>query len=87
MLCQFVEREVRHGYIDWEYTPEHSFAKREMDELYKWWTEEYDPDYPYSLPLEDLKNMDNRLDIEEEQAILLRDNCKRVIDLIPFLWT
>lgn len=87
VLCQFVEKEVRHGYIDWEYTAEHSFAKQEMDELYKWWTEEYDPDYPYSLPLEDLKKIDNTLDIEEEQAILLRNNCKRVIDLIPFMWT
>lgn len=37
LLVDFMEKEEPFKYINWEFTPEHSAAAREMRELYYWW--------------------------------------------------
>lgn len=49
LLKEFIEIEEPFVYINWEATPEHSHAAKEMKELYNWWVnvrpkrEELDP--------------------------------------------
>jgi hypothetical protein len=41
LLCDFMEREKPGEIINWESDPDHSFAWKEMQDLYKWWKESY----------------------------------------------
>jgi hypothetical protein len=77
ILCRFVENELRPSFetINWDSDPEHQHARDEMLALYKWWTEEYK-----NLPDETWED-----DIKNEE--LLRNNCKRIVDVSPYMWT
>ena len=75
ILCQFVERELCLPHVNWESDERHSNAKKEMLALHKWWTEEYD-----NLP-------DDTFEDDYRNIELLRQNCRRIIDVSPFMWT
>jgi hypothetical protein len=89
ILCQFVEKELipSEGQINWESDEEHKFAKKEMLELYHWWLNEYDEDYPFNLPEDQLNKIENKWQAECDYRGIVRRNCKRVIDISSYMWT
>jgi len=86
MLCDFVEKELRDGHVDWDAFPDQADARDRMETLYKWWTEEYDEWYPWNLSEEELNDMNSFQEEEKYQKELL-DKCKEIIDLSPYMWT
>jgi hypothetical protein len=87
ILCRFVEEEMypdgEEGIVDWSWTDDHQNAHDEMISLYKWWTEEYEEDYPFNIE----PTPDNAFELEEQAQKTLRENCKRLIDVSPYMWT
>lgn len=95
ILCDFVEKEYKpdqereNWSINWDSDPAHAHARDEMLALYEWWTEKYLPneDYPWHLPEEERNKIDDLLGAEQVWQEELRTNCKRLINIMPYMWT
>lgn len=46
LLSQFLEKECSPGIVDWDATPDHKQAMRDMRKLYDWWHITYQKVYP-----------------------------------------
>jgi hypothetical protein len=87
VLCDFVEKEMypakKEGIVDWFHREEDREIHDEILDLYRWWTKEYDDDYPWNLE----PTPDNALELEDKNRELLEANCKRLIDVSKYMWT
>lgn len=75
MLSQFVEDEVKLDIINWDAQPDTKKAIKEIMELYHWWVNDYnDDEFDFSLT-------------NPEYSKFVLNQCKRVIDVSPYMWT
>lgn len=90
VLCEFVEKELIPGPVDWEADKNHSHAKREMLDLYEWWgSREWDfdnlPQPKYDKWLQEADG--NSFIAENNHRDFVLKQCERVIRVSPYMWT